>query len=106
MDIKKTINKLCTPAYFYFVISAILYLLLLGQNLYNGKITELCAGSFSCVVSNVVLVFILNALYISFWTFVLKSLCDHGLTKLSWFLVLFPFLLFAVMLGLYIVKDM
>ena len=100
------LNKLCTPAYFYFLISTIMFVTLLGQNIFNGKINELCAGSFTCSVSNVVLVFVLKALYISFWTFVLNCLCNYGYKKLSWFLVLFPFLLLAVALGILFLREM
>ena len=105
MNLDKIINKLCRPAYFYFFISMILFVMLLVQNIFNGKINELCAGSFTCSVSNVIIVFVLKSLYIAFWTFVLKALCDYGYTKFSWFLVLFPFLLFAVMLGMLFLKD-
>lgn len=102
---QKILNKLCSPAYFYFSISMILFIMLLTQNIYNGKINELCAGSFTCSVSNVIIIFILKALYISFWTFVLNALCDYGYKKLSWILVLFPFLLFAVLLGILLLKE-
>lgn len=105
MKFQKTIDKLCTPAYFYFLISTIIFVMLLTQNLFNGKVNELCAGSFTCIVSNVMIVFILKALYIVFWTFVLHSLCKYGYENLSWFLVLFPFLLFAVMLGLMVLQN-
>ena len=106
MNLDKMVNKLCTPAYFYFLISMILFVMLLAQNVFNGKINELCAGSFTCSVSNVIIIFVLKALYISFWTFVLNALCDYGYKKLSWFLVLFPFLLFAVGLGMLFLQDM
>lgn len=100
------LSKLCSPAYFYFLISTIMFVMLLSQNIFNGKMNELCAGSFTCNVSNVILVFVLKALYISFWTFVLNSLCNYGYKKLSWFLVLFPFLLFAVVLSILFLREM
>ena len=105
MKMEKMIKSLCSPAYFYLVLSLILFLLLVVQNVFNGNINELCVGSFSCAVENVVIVFILKALYVAFWTFVLDALCTYGLKKLSWFLVLFPFILFAVLLGLAILKQ-
>lgn len=105
MDLSKTINKLCTPAYLYFFISSIMYLLVLVQNVFNGNSNEYCAGSYTCNVSNVIIVFLLKALYITFWTFVLNAFCDYGFSKLSWFLVLFPYLLLAVIIGLLFLKE-
>ena len=104
MKLVKTFKSLCAPAYFYLIISVIVVALVVVQNLVNGNTKELCVGTYSCGVSNVVLVFVLKALYVAFWTFVLDALCKYGLKKLSWFLVLFPFLLFAVLLGLALVK--
>ena len=106
MKFGKTLKSLCAPAYFYLVISVIVVALLIIQNFLNGNVNELCVGSFSCGVENVVVVFVLKILYVAFWTFVLDALCKYGLKKLSWFLVLFPFILFAVLLGLTLVKNM
>lgn len=106
MKFGKIISSLCTPAYFYLVVSVIVVALLVIQNLFNGNVNELCVGSFSCTVENVVIIFVLKALYIAFWTFVLDALCKYGLKKISWFLVLFPFLLFAVLLGLSLLKEL
>ena len=100
------VNNLCTPAFFYFAISMILFVMLLVQNFLNGNVNELCAGSFTCNVSNVIVVFVIKALYISFWTFVLHALCDYGYKRLSWVLVLFPFILCAVLLGMLFLKEM
>ena len=58
------VNNLCTPAFFYFAISMILFVMLLVQNFLNGNVNELCAGSFTCNVSNVIVVFVIKALYI------------------------------------------
>ena len=41
-----------------------------------------------------------NALFILFWTWVLNWLCSAGYTKVSWFLVLFPYLLLFIALAL------
>tara|TARA_X000000950_G_C13646530_1_gene549816 strand:+ start:401 stop:721 length:321 start_codon:yes stop_codon:yes gene_type:complete len=106
MNLNKMVNNLCTPAFFYFAISMILFVMLLVQNFLNGNVNELCAGSFTCNVSNVIVVFVIKALYISFWTFVLHALCDYGYKRLSWFLVLFPFILCAVLLGMLFLKEM
>jgi hypothetical protein len=39
-------------------------------------------------------------LYIFFWTWVLNLICKDGHTTISWLLVLFPFILLFVMMGL------
>ena len=82
-----------------------MFLLVLVQNLYNGNNSEFCAGSYTCNVSNTVIISLLKALYIAFWTFVLNAFCDYGFSKLSWFLVLFPYLLLAVMIGVLFLKE-
>lgn len=106
MNLGKKYNSLCSPAHFYLVLSLIVFALVVVQNLINGNIKELCIGSFSCGVPNLILVFLLKLLYIAFWTFVLDALCKYGLKQLSWFLVLFPFILLAVIFGLVLLKKM
>ena len=105
MNLNKTYKSLCTPAKFYLVISAILGVLILFQNLFHGDSTELCVGSYTCDISHVAIFFIIKILYILFWTWVLNLLCKHSLKNLSWFLVLVPFILFALLLGIYIYDD-
>ena len=46
------------------------------------------------------MVFFFKFLYVAFWTFVLDSICKAGHKRVSWFLVILPFLLFFVLLGL------
>ena len=105
MNLRKTVDKLCTPAYFNLVASLTFFILMLVQNIYNGDLQELCIGSFSCQVSIVVVLFLLRLLFISFWTFVLNALCDYGFKKLSWFIVIFDFLLAAVfIIGIFLGK--
>ena len=102
MKLGKSFNALCSPARFYLAISGFLVALILVQNLMNGNAKELCVGAYSCDVPNVGLFFALKALYVFFWTWVLNLLCKYGLKSLSWFLVLIPFLLFAIILGVLI----
>jgi len=44
----------------------------------------------------------MKVLYILFWTWVLNLMCKGGYKNVAWFLVLLPFVLFFVVLGLYI----
>ena len=96
----KSYKSLCSPSRFYLVISAVLAGLILVQNLVHGNTKELCVGSYSCSIPHIVLFFAVKILYILFWTWFLDYLCRHGLKSLSWFLVLIPFLLFAVVLAI------
>ena len=98
-------NQLCKPAQIYLVLSLISFLLMGIQNLFSGKKDKYCVGMFSCKVPNVILVFILKLLYIAFWTVVLNSLCIAGYKELSWFLVLMPFILFFILIGLLLLSQ-
>lgn len=96
----KDIKKLCSPAQVYLAISVISFLLMALQNIFAGKKGKYCVGIFSCKIPNLLLVFAAKVLYIAFWTIVLNSLCVAGYTQLSWFLVLLPFILFFILIGL------
>ena len=105
MGIQKDLRSLCTPAFLYLVISVILLILLIGQNLVDGNRNRLCVGVYSCYVSNVIWLLVFKIIYIIFWTFVLDALCKYGLTELSWFLVLFPLVLAGILLGLMLISQ-
>ena len=95
--------NLCTPATIYFVISVISLILLGVGNLDNND--KLCVGNYSCNVGNNTIVFVLNALYILFWTFILDLMCKSGYSNLSWFILLLPFILIFVFLAMVMVKN-
>ena len=94
----KTLKELCTPAMLYFVISMIALIMVLFQNLGNSNSYNV--GSFSCRVPNTAVVFIVKLLYVLFWTYVLNLICIDGHTSLSWLLVLLPWILLFVMIGI------
>jgi hypothetical protein len=94
----KTLKELCTPAMIYFVISIIALVMVLFQNLGNNNSYNV--GSFSCRVPNTALVFIVKLIYVLFWTYVLNLICKDGHTSLSWLLVLLPWILLFVMIGI------
>ena len=96
MNLTKSINSLCRPAYLYLVVSIVVIIGLIIQNLMNRNINKLCVGTFSCNVTNVVVVLVMKLLYIVFWTVVLDALCKYGLKRLSWALVLLPYILFLI----------
>jgi hypothetical protein len=94
----KTLKELCTPAMLYFVISMIALIMVLFQNLGNSNSYNV--GSFSCRVPNTALVFIGKLMYVLFWTYILNLICKDGHTSLSWLLVLLPWILLFVMIGI------
>ena len=97
------IKYLCKPAYVYLVISVIATVILMFQN--NGNRNRYCVGSFECEVPNTALIFLVKFLYIAFWTFVLNSICRSGYKQFAWFLVLLPFIMFFVLIGMAMLKQ-
>jgi len=94
----KVFKKLCTPASLYFIISMIAVVIVLFQNL--GNTNSYNVGSFSCRVPNTFLIFMVKFIYIVFWTYVLNLICKDGHVGLSWLLVLLPWILLFVIMGL------
>ena len=84
-----SVKSLCTPAYVYFVISVVLTILAIvfGSLSYNN----LCYGDI-CGFKDFSIMIVLHVAWIFFWTWVLNSICK-GSSAISWFLVLFPFIL-------------
>lgn len=103
MSFPKKLKDLCTPALIYFVISIISLVLLFIQNIHN--VNSYHVGNFSCRVPNTMLVFFFKLMYILFWTWILNLICKDGHTGISWLLVLFPFILLFVILGLIMLNQ-
>lgn len=101
MSIVDSVRKLCTPAYVYLMISIVAIIALMFQN--AGNTDRYCIGVYECRVDNTAMMFLGKGLYVLFWTYVLNAICRAGYKGISWFLVLFPFLLFFVLLGMLMV---
>jgi hypothetical protein len=86
--------SLCTPAFIYILLSSIGIIILAYQNYGNQNLY--CVGNVNCPVESTTPVFISKILYVLFWTFILNTLCSYGYYKLSWFILLLPFILFFV----------
>ena len=86
--IYKTFKKICTPAQLYFILGLIA---ILGSLRLNIK--------FNMTLLNVVILVL--------WTFLLNMICGLGWSSISWFLVLFPYvlLLFVIFLLPFVVKE-
>ena len=103
MSLQTYIKSLCTPAYVYLVMSIIALVMIIIQN--AGNSTEYCAGEFVCEVSSTGIVLLMHGLYIAFWTFVLNAICEAGYKNLSWFILLLPFILGFILIGLFILDK-
>ena len=93
------IKKLCSPAFIYFIVSMISILIIFLQNLGHSS-TIYSVGSYSSRVQNTTIIFIGKILYVLIWTWLLNKFCKSGYSNISWFLVLFPYILFLVIIGL------
>jgi hypothetical protein len=97
------LKDLCTPASLYLVLSLIALAVMFFQNI--GSENMYCLGNYHCNVSSVSLIFIIKILYVLFWTWVLNLICRAGYTTVSWFLVLFPFILFFILIALFLLSK-
>lgn len=97
------LKNMCTPAYVYLVVSTIALIVMYFQNL--GNVNMYCIGSYSCNVSSVTMIFILKALYILFWTWVLNVICRGGAPGLAWFFVLLPYILMFIFIGMLLMNK-
>ena len=91
-------RHLCKPATVYLAVSVVVLVAIAYQNM--GLSNMYCMGDFSCYVPSTVAVIFSEALYILFWTWILNLMCRTGYASISWFLVVFPLVLFFVLIGL------
>jgi hypothetical protein len=99
----KSLKELCTPAFFYFVISMVGLIVLVITNL--GNTTKFNLGFFSVNVPNVTFIFITQFIYILFWTWILNLICRDNRKGFAWFLVLIPFILSFIIIALLATKE-
>ena len=89
--------SLCTPAFIYILLSSIGIIIIAYQNYGNQNLY--CVGNVNCPVQSTTPVFVAKILYVLFWTFILNTLCSYGYYKLSWFILLLPFILFFIVVS-------
>ena len=90
--------SLCTPAFIYILLSSIGIIILAYQNYGNSNLY--CVGNVNCPVQSTTPIFVAKVLYVFFWTFILNTLCSYGYYKLSWFILLLPFILFFIFVSI------
>lgn len=94
------IKNLCKPAYFYFLISIFFFIFIFIQNIFINNGSRYCIGMYECNKNNKWMLLFSNLLYIIFWTYVLNFICNLGYPKLSWFIVLLPFISSFLLIGI------
>ena len=91
------VQSLCTPALIFFILSVLSIFVMLFDNLENTH--SYCFGNVSYNVANTSTIFIVEILFLIFWTWVLNFICSRGYANFAWFILLFPYiLLFAILL--------
>jgi len=97
------LQKLCRPSYVYLILSIVTMMLIYLQNLDNSSLY--CVGSYECDVPNTTFIFLINVVYILFWTWVLNLICKEGYSSISWLLVLGPYVLSFVLIALLMINK-
>jgi len=97
-------RQLCKPALVYLAISVVALVMIAYQNM--GFNNMYCMGDFSCYVFSTTAVIFSEALYVLFWTWILHLMCRTGYSSISWFMVVFPLVLFFVLIGLMMLMSL
>ena len=95
------IKTLCAPAKVYLFFGLLILLGMMKQNVSDSD-NIFCFGNYECYVENKWILIVSKIIYIGFWTFILNVLCRGGYKNLSWFLILFPVILFFLLIILFL----
>ena len=98
MELPKSLRSLCTPALIYLAMSVVSFLILLFQNLRDPNSYQIGIYKVPTQQHNSIF-FLMKALYIMGWTWLLNHLCKGGYSGVSWFLILFPYIALFVIIG-------
>jgi len=104
MAFPRSVKELCRPAFIYFSLSILSIIIILLQNL--GNTNRYSFGCFSCNITDTTLLFIVKIIYVLFWTYVLNLICKDGNSRLSWILVLFPFIAFLLIMMFFMILQL
>ena len=104
-------DKLCTPAQIYLIVSFILMVLsYFGLNAISQQISLNQSNNSFLQSLNFTYQkdartsYVVQAVFIVLWTWVLSYLCNKGFSNLSWFLILFPWILMFLAFFVYIIE--
>lgn len=105
-------DKICTPAQIYLIISVILLILsYFGMTAISQQLTLNQSGHPALHSLNFTYQkdtrtsYVVQAVLIVLWTWLLSYLCNKGYSQLSWFLVLLPWVLMFLAFFVYIIET-
>ena len=105
-------DKLCIPAQIYLIVLFILMVLsYFGLNAISQQLTLNQSNSSFLQSLNFTYQkdartsYIVQAVFIVLWTWVLSYLCNKGFSNLSWFLILLPWVLMFLAFFVYIIET-
>jgi hypothetical protein len=94
---------LCSPAFYYLLISLTIVIVVALQSYAHGF--NYCVGTQVCPTSNITSLFIIKILYILVWTWILNLICKNGYEPISWILVLIPLVLMFIFMALFFTNQ-
>ena len=104
MTLTQQYNSLCPPARLYLVIKGMAILILFIQNLREPRAYKIGSYKVDLTHHNIIY-FIIKVVVMFAWTWVLNNFCSKGYKGVAWFLVLIPFILFFVVIGLFVLSG-
>jgi hypothetical protein len=88
------LNRLCSPALAYLVLSLATVATMYFHHL--GDPNSYCIGRYTCNVASVSMLYIMKIVYVLFWTWILNILCREQYETVAWILVFIPYLLMLI----------
>jgi len=105
-------GKMCTPAQIYLVVSVIMMILsYFGMTAISQQLTMNQGGHPALHSLNFTYQkdsktsYVVQAVFIVLWTWLLSYLCNKGYSELSWFLVLLPWVLMFLAFFVYVIET-
>ena len=104
-EYRKQFNNLCKPSQFYLFMSITSIVIMLIQNMTDSR--KYCVGTYECNIefSNII-IFVSKLAYVFLWTIIFNSLCKNGYSNLAWGIILVPFILMFMMIGMFMFSKM
>ena len=94
---------LCDPAFYYFLISITVIVIVALQNYGHGY--YYCVGTQVCSSTNLTSIFVVKLLYILVWTWIINLLCKNGFEPISWILVFIPIIIMFLFMAVFITNQ-
>lgn len=99
MKLLKIFKNLCAPAQIYLALSILTTLTMCFQNIGNPNIYACGLLKTRTPIHNMVYI-ALQFIYVIIWTYLLNMLCKKGFKTMSWILLLIPYIIMFILIGL------